>query len=379
MFQEYLSIQRQLQTEANFVPPFCANPSCRAHRGLGGRFYAHGSVRIKRFPYQSRRFRCSECDKTFSHSYFKLHYRQKIWGKNEVIFYEQRTGSSNCEIARLIGHSEHLVRKRIVKMSRWGLIKHAALSMQLPISEPIAYDGLENFSASQYEPNNLNHAVGKESLFIYDFNLCPINRKGRMSERQKTRARQLENKHGKFPKNSIRTSTTDILRRLVKRSATPLVLFTDRHYQYRRSIDLDIGAQKFQHITVSSKIARNFKNKLFAVNNIDMQARHNMCAYKRETIAFSKHSVAMLEKFTLNMIFRNYMRPKFWNKHKRDPLAHTHSPAMLLGISDRIMTFKEFFDLRIAPTQVKLSKDWQNLYDRVDPLSRRKIALSPAL
>ena len=49
-------------------------------------------------------------------------------------------------------------------MARWAELEHAKLTENLQIEEPIVYDGLENFSFSQYDPNNINHAVGKCSL-----------------------------------------------------------------------------------------------------------------------------------------------------------------------------------------------------------------------
>lgn len=259
-------------------------------------------------------------------------------------------------------------------MAQWAILKHSKFTENLLIQEPIVYDGLENFSFSQYDPNNLNHAVGKRSLFTYDFNFCPINRKGRMSPRQQGRKQSIEREFGPYPKNAIRTSTAAILRRLHDKAKAPFTLFSDRHFQYRRAIDLDLGELKIQHIMVSSKIARNFQNPLFAVNNIDLQARHNLAAFKRETIAFSKHSIAMMENFSLYACYRNYMRPKFWGTHRSDPLNSKRSPAMELNLTKKILSFNEFFDERVCRTQVTLNDDWQRLFRRIDPLSRRPIA-----
>ena len=146
-----------------------------------------------------------------------------------------------------------------------------------------------------------------------------------------------------------------------------------RHFQYRRAIEWDLRTNKIEHFQVCSKIARNYKNALFAVNNIDLQARHNLAAFKRETIAFSKHSIAMQESFLLYIIHRNYMRPKFWGTHRSDPKSNKKSPAMELKITDKIWTFREFFRERVPVTHVNLNEDFQNLYNRVDAWSRRPI------
>ena len=373
------SIQRQLHREATFRPPFCPNPNCEAHQNKHKAHFQHyGKKPILRFPYFTTRYRCCRCNTTFTQSRFELHYRQKVWGLNEEIFYLDSVGASKRAISRRVERSEKLVRIRLIKMARQGLLIHARRVARLPVREPIVYDGLENFSFSQYDPNNLNHAVGKNSLFTYDFNLCPLNRKGRMSPRQRRRKAWLDERYGEYPKDAIRTSTRRILARLLKKTVE-LDLFSDRHFQYRRAIELDLPKQRIHHVTVSSKVARNFANPLFAVNNIDMQARHNRAAFKRETIAFAKHPVAMLESFVLYAIHRNYMRPKFWGTHRSDPESSKRSPGMEVGVTKKIESFWEFFREWVPPTHVQLHSEWRNLYLRRDSLSRRPIRELPLL
>jgi hypothetical protein len=281
------------------------------------------------------------------------------------------------EIGREIGHSERLVRTRLRNMSRWCELKHAEFTRELGLEEAIVYDGLENFSHSQFDPNNINHAVGKKSLFIYDFNFAPLNRKGRMSGRQIEKKKILENRFGSYPRDAIRSSTRRIFERLLKRGK--LVLFSDNHFQYRRVVEVDLGKEKIEHIKVSSKIYRNFRNHLFAVNNIDLQARHNLAAFKRETIAFAKHEIAMQDSFTIYAAYRNYMRPKFWGTHRSDPRSSKKSPAMELGVTKKILTFNEFFQERTLPSQVRLNEDALARYDRRMSFSRRVIAKASAI
>ena len=262
-------------------------------------------------------------------------------------------------------------------MARFAETKDAKLQDGLGIREAIVYDGLENFSFSQYEPNNINHAVGKQSLFIYDFNFAPMNRKGRMSEPQVTRKGQLEELHGKYPVNAIRQTTKVLFERLWNRSDGALTIFSDNHFQYRRVVELDLKEKQIQHIKVSSKIHRNYRNELFAVNNIDLQARQALAPFKRETISFSKHEIAMMDSFRLYTVFRNYMRPKFWGTHRSDPACSERSPAMELGITDRILSFDEFFSDRVLPTQVQLHRDAEDRFRRIADFSRRTIAPAP--
>jgi DNA-binding transcriptional MocR family regulator len=90
-------------------------------------------------------------------------------------------------LARDLGCSLDTIQRRFRELAAQGLIQQAKKTERLKIREPIAFDGLENFAFSQYDPNNINHAFGKESLFLYDFNYCPINRKGRMTDTQRKR------------------------------------------------------------------------------------------------------------------------------------------------------------------------------------------------
>jgi hypothetical protein len=369
--QDEASIKRQLHREKTFSPPYCPNPKCKHHHGGTAFWHKGGTKKIKRFPYLSQRFRCKDCSKSFSYSFFFLEYRAQIWGLNEKIFFDHRRGASTCETARSIKASECMVRGRKKKMSRWGLLKHAKFSENLRVEEPIVYDGLENFSYSQYDPNNINQAMGKESFFVYDFNFCPINRKGTMRPGQKMKKEKIEKVFGKYPTDGIRTSTRRVFERLFKKTKN-LTLYTDEHFQYKRVVDIDLKGEKITHLKTSSKISRNYQNPLFAVNYLDLQIRQENSAFRRETIAFSKHSIAMQESYFLTVLYRNYMRPKFIKKSKTDPRSR-ESPAMRVGVTDKILTFQELFSYRVLPTHVELNEDWKNLYHRIDHLSRRPI------
>lgn len=370
--QDEASIQRQLQRERTFSPPYCPNPKCRRHLGGAGFWQKNGTKKIKRFPYLSQRFRCRDCSRTFSYSFFFLEYQTHVWGKNETIFLHHRTNMSMRESARILGHTERMIRGRKKKMNRWGILRHAKFCGGLKVEEPLVYDGLENFSFSQYDPNNINQAIGKESFFIYDFNFSPINRKGTMTPFQALKKKKLEEIHGAYPRDGLRTSTRRIFKRLLEKSEGKLTLYSDEHFQYRKVVEEDLKAEKIIHLKTSAKINRNYQNPLFAVNYVDLQVRQELAAFRRETIAFSKHSIAMMESYVLYALYRNYMRPKFFKAPKDDPLA-SQSPAMRLGLTKKILSFKEFFGVRVLKTQVPLNEDWANFYHRIDHLSRRPI------
>ncbi|RZA07679.1 MAG: hypothetical protein EOP11_07015 [Proteobacteria bacterium] len=221
--------------------------------------------------------------------------------------------------------------------------------------------------------NNLNHAVGRESYYVYDFNFSLMNRKGKMSARQKQKGRLLDEAFGRYDTRAIQKDSMRIFERLLAKSSSSLELHSDNHPAYRRAIKGMPGGNRVVHSITSSKLARNFRNRLFAINHTDMLTRHQLGTFKRETIAFAKNIVAMMESFVLLATQKNYLRARFTKKHKRDPLAHLESPAMAIGLRDKVQSFREFYRNRISIHHVKLSSDWQDLFDSTSLASRRTV------
>lgn len=359
------------------APPYCPNDKCAWHDpklcASFGRFGTRGSRPVTRFPYRTKRFYCRNCEKIFSDSIFYLFYRDRTAPTYQRIFESHVKGQSRRNLAQELGCSLDTIQRRFQEMARQGLLVQAHKTTQLKIKEPVAYDGIENFAASQFDPNNVNHVVGHETYFLYDFNFSPINRKGRMSPRQRRKDRKLANLHGRYPSDAIRKATRNILERLVNASPDELIFHSDNHYAYREAIRSLPKDSRIKHLITPAKVARNFRNKLFAINHTDLLTRQQLTTFKRETIAFAKHSIGMIESFTLLMVWKNFMRTVFVKKHKRDPTTNTHSPAMRLGLETQVLQFHEFYRMRLMPTQVKLNPDWANFVARVDPTSRRPI------
>lgn len=377
MWSNQKSLQVVVPQKLAFKPPYCANEYCPWHdRELAKKeavFHRHGTRPIARFPYISPRFRCTRCRHAFTASFFSLNYRDRLPDTYEEMAYLRYVnGGTKWEISRFLGFALDTAKRRFEKIERWSLLILADDTERLRISESIAYDGIENFSFSQFDPNNINHAVGRESGYIYDFNFSPLNRKGRISERQKQKARELEKIYGKYPRDAIRRTSERLFRRIIDRAdPKPLVLHTDNHFAYREAL-LEIKTP-VSHLVTSAKVARNYRNRLFAINHTDMLTRHHLAAFKRETIAFAKHSIAMQGSFVAFAVFKNYMRPKFLKPHRSDPRAHLESPAMKIGLRKRILSFSELFQTRITKAQVQLNEDWRLFFERIDPYSRRPI------
>lgn len=345
---------------AGFVELCCPRPECRSLR-----FRKDGFSRPVACLQGSKRQRyvCCECGKKFSENYFDIGFRQKKAdrGLNFKIFRQCLEGTSNRRIARLYFISANCVRLRLIRMAQQALSFHAKFIEQLLIAEAIAYDGLENFATSQYDPNNINQAIGRESLFIYDFNFAGLNRKGRTSNRQKRRKLEIETSKGRYDPAALRTSTEAIIKRLEKKvdPKAGLDLLTDEHFQYKRALH-NLKSPLIHHVTISSKAHRDFQNILFSVNHSDLKIRYEIASFKRETISFAKTEGAMCQKFSLFMIYKNFMAPQFTKKIKRRPEAHKESPAQALKLCDHILDFWEVFHERSTKNRIEhLNDDWK--------------------
>ncbi len=340
-------------------------PRCGGHN-----LHRHGSTGSVACLNKQRRcrFLCCGCRLSFSENYFQMNYRyrHKDQALSSKIFMAMIGGMPNRRIAKMLDISEHCVRIRLHRLVQAGLVFQNELVQRHGIREAVCYDGLENFSFSQYEPNNINQAIGRDSLFIYDFNYASLNRKGRTSEWQKRRLAEIEAEQGRYNPRNIRITSTRIFKRLLGlRKVERLELLTDEHFQYKRSIRRDLKGSPIDHVTVSSKAARNYQNILFSVNHADMMIRHRIKSFTRETIAFSKTAGVMCQKYALFMLHKNFMEPQFTKKHHRRVDADIRSPAEKARLVDRMLGYRDIFGNRaVRSDEIKrLSQDWRCVFE----------------
>ncbi len=282
-------------------------------------------------------------------------------------------GTSNRAIARSLALSEHAVRIRLWHLARRALEFQHRFTRDFVIREPLCYDGLENFAGSQYDPNHINQLIGRDSLFIYDFNFASLNRKGRISPWQRNRLDQIEALEGRYDPKSVRIATTRLLGRTVPRcEGGRLRLLSDRHLHYRASVREDLAEKRIEHVTISSKACRNFQNILFSVNHADLLIRQRVGAFARETICFSKTPGHMCQRYALFMVHKNFMLPQFTKRHVRRPHAHKQSPAQAAGLCPRRLDFTDIFAVRANLIPEGMSKEWRCFFRAHIPVEHRR-------
>ena len=359
-----------LTDQLELIPPYCPNPRCLFHFGTDEKFYVkNGFAFTNKPPLRNQRFKCNRCKIQFSTNTFGLEFRKRAEGLSEKILHYSLNGMSNNSIARLLKIAEGTVRDRLKNMARQSVLFEKK-NYPVKICEDVAYDGFETFTGSQFSPCYVNTAVGSHSMFIYHNTFSPLNRKGRMTNEQKIKNQELIKKHGLYPQSSVYEETIYVMKNLSDLAAGR-VLYTDEHKSYLRAY------QSFNCLmdleTISSRARRDSSNPLFPINRLHNLYRHFFSSQQRETISFQKHEAALMEKLQLMKIYRNFMNPKFVKKNKYDPNAHEWSPAMYVGVADKIISFAEVFGVRKLKSQVRLDKKEIEFINRSYPFSRQKI------
>lgn len=359
--------------QLEFIPPFCPFYGCLFHKAAPPNFCKkNGKTPTQKPPFKNQRYKCKSCFRQFSANTFSIDFKKVKPGLGNQILELAMNSMSNSQIARFLKIGETTVRNRFRTLSVQAFLfgkMHAPES----ITENVAYDGFETFTYSQFSPCYINTAVGRKSHFIYHNTFSPLNRKGRMTDEQKLKQRNLIQKYGLYPTDSVFQETCYVFQEIEKKAQSNIVLFSDEHKSYsraHRSINSTL-----KHEKISSLERRDAKNELFPINHLHMIYRHQFSSQKRETIAFQKHEAALMEKIELMKVYRNFMGPKFVKKSKFDKHAHEKSPAMYLGITYKILEFKDIFGVRIFDTQVKLDDKEKKFLGREYEFSRQKIAL----
>lgn len=299
-------------------PPFCPNKGCTHHqegdadrswyiRDGAYRTQAHGRI---------QRYRCSSCGKQFSEQTFRLDYAVKKKLSYRYIFNQLKSGAGIRSIARDLKVTHPLILNRCSRLARSALAMDACLKSTIRLHEDLVADGFESFVISQYFPNNIHLLAGKASQYIYGMDYAHLRRKGQMTEGQKLRRKDLDERF-----ISGRRSITESFRALIDqfehvrqtRDGNHTILYTDEKMQYhhvfeahRKSSD---DPQGLSHIQISSRKARTVRNRLFAVNYLDREIRKDCANHVRETVQFSRKVSHLMERLAIYRVYHNYRKP----------------------------------------------------------------------
>ena len=304
----------------DFQPSFCPHQGCPSHSNcatVGDCWYRKDGFRSTKVVGAVQKFRCRVCGRGFSQRTFDIDY----WTHRSIDYQLVQNllvgGSGLRQSSRTLGVSLNLIGNRHARLARQALAIHSSVLEKLRLCEDLVFDGFESFAYSQYYPNNINLLVGADSQFVLGMNATVLRRKGRMTELQKEKRKNLEGQW-RAPGNGIYRSSRELLnwachvgfgsRRL------PLVIKSDEKKEYARALGSLkpyggwLGEGLIDHQMTSSKAARTFSNPLFPVNYLDRQLRKDLAEHVRETVRFSRRIEFSLERATIHLFHHNYFK-----------------------------------------------------------------------
>ena len=349
------------------APPFCPNPECRFHRTDRHlwRFVRIGFYARRSAPFRVQRYRCDTCRRRFGDQTFSTTYWMKRPDLLVPVFHRLVGCSGFRQIASEFGVSPQTIGRVSGGLGRHALLFHERNRPKGPLQEPLALDSFESFEYSQYYPTSYHVAAGQRTHFFYGFTDSECRRRGTMTHAQKRRRAQLEERLGRPDPRSIEKEVAALLAILAPRPQE-LELHTDQHTSYPRAVHR-VPHLLVAHLRISSRAVRTPRNPLFAINLLDLKLRHNGANHKRETIAYSKRRASAAYRMALFLVWRNWVRP--FSERKGGP-----SPAMRLGIADRLVSVPGLLRARLFPSRIALPERWLTYYRKELPtraLARR--------
>lgn len=338
-------------------PPHCPNPECPFHHHRHGPwpYVRVGTYRRKKPPYTVQRFRCKACKRLFSTQTFQASYWLKC---PELLADIQRhavSGCANRQLARVLRCNPSTVDNHLARLGRHCLLFHRHMTRHLSPPGDIAIDGLVTFEQSQYYPFEILAAVDRNTSFVTHFSEAERRRSGTMTAVQKKVREQLESMFGRPDPKALARAVFEVLS-VTLEGAVRVTIWSDEHKLYPRVIarlrDLEVD-----HRTVNSRKPRNAQNPLSEVNCLDLLLRHCLKDHTRETIAFAKRRANSVYRVAIMLVWRNYV------KLRREKRCR-HTPAMLLGLTDRPLTEEEILGRRLFVSRIPLPPSWEAYYWR---------------
>ena len=357
------------------LPKFCPNDRCRYHNAKRvpegtfvryGRHHtaAHGPV---------QRFRCRSCGRTFSSQTLSIDY----YVKRPVDYRRLRRAMSECAsvrgCARTLGISANCVVNRTMRAARSALWQHARVLEHISLGEELAADGFESYAVSQYFPNNLHTLAGVDSQYVYAIDGVTIRRKGRMTDGQKHRRDELEQRW-RADRRGVEKSFARIVEQAVRLQAesarVQLTLHTDKKRDYLRACAGSAAVVgwrrhgRFIHRRTSSRAARTVNNPLFAVNYIDRELRKDLHEHTRETVCFARNQNLQMERLAIYTAEHNAAKPYRVNQPAADSATHASIAGVeagtLAGIRRGLYRSRKFLTRTALPQWAE--RIWRRSY-----------------
>ncbi len=346
------------------IPPFCPNSNCTNHTSLPFRkrwYHIAGRYETK-VSGTVVRFKCLACGKTFSEQTFRLDYYVKRKLSYQRIFEHLTNCGGIRATARILGVNHPAITNRIGRIARQAMALQAELLSGFTPHEHLVTDGFESFVSDQYQPNNIHLLVGKDSQFLFSYDLSHLKRKGRMTDFQKAERERRERENLR-ERRSISQSFGEIADMVeefaLRREGKLTCLYSDKKIEYIQVLAQSQVLRKlserglFHHLTISSELKRTVHNPLFAVNYYDRELRKDNADHVRETVRFSRNVNNSLERIAVYQLYHNFFKP--YRVADKELKHYTH--AEMAGMSSKRLaqSMQGIFSMRKFFSHVKLN------------------------
>ncbi len=325
-----------------FTPPFCPNRSCPQHTSPGVRFFArHGHYRSKCRPHPVPRFYCKTCRRGFSRQTFRADYRDHRPHLNAALFLLIASGVGIRQSSRTLKLSRRCTELKLRKLGRHA--RRLNLNLRRRLEGPTARFHLDEFETYEVERNTrpLSVPVLIESVtrYIVWAEAAPIRARGRMSKKRRAAIERADRLHGPRKDTSRRSLERTLARGSdLAKTASAVVLSSDEKSSYPGLAKRAFDGRKLIHRKTNSRVVRDTRNPLFAINHEEAIMRDLMGRVRRDSWLVSKKRRYLDHGLQIHMAYRNLVRRRF----NRD----VASPAQLLGFVPRRLTPQECLSWR---------------------------------
>jgi transposase-like protein len=359
---------------SGFQPHFCPRRGCPEHtrespgyrfRRLG--FYA--TSRRRRIP----RFRCLTCRRSFSRQSFAVSYYSKRPELLVPVAAGLVAGSAHRQIARSTGCAPSTVTRMAARLGRHAILLLARARRELlgSVEEPFVLDHFETFESTQDYPFGVATLVGARSWFVYDLDPAPHRRTGTITGAQRSR---LAGRPRRRTCGGYLGSSRRVVERMLAlaRPGSRIGLRGDGHKAYDRAaaesraatrilLERYANPRRGPKGSRRSPEARLRDARLFPVDLLHKIVRHSMAHNRRETIAFGRWLNAMMERFFVLAVWRNFVQ------RRSERRRWSGTPAMDTGLTDEPWPWTRVFSRRLFPARTDTPATWGLLYRRLWP------------
>ena len=351
-----------------FDPPHCPYTDGPCGKTTSFQYQRRGTFRRRCDGRDVQRYACKGCRRTFSIQTFRFDHRLKRPSLSEEILHDFVSKVTQRQTARERKCTLRTVALRLVRMGghcrRFHERQLRLHSRGLPWSGGFQLDELETYEHNRrLKPLTVPVLVHGPSYCVLHTAVGTLPARKPLSEDNQAKLAELEKREGKRVSES-RVKVDECFSRLAGVAAhLPVVhVKTDKKSSYATLLQQHFG-QRLAHRTTSSKVPKDCKNPLFAINLTLAMLRDGSSRLVRRTWAVSKKRFALEHHLWVWIAWRNYVRV-ITNRNRRQ------SAAMAAGIIDRKLDISDILRWRVF-------EDFPHSQGRQNPYQTTRNAFVP--